>query len=112
MENEEQKVENSMNSENTMDTSFVEEKKKKGVIRIIFNIFFTIVILVILGNAGLAVYNFNQLSNQKEAIVFTDMVEEKTEDKTTKTYAQGLFKIIFEQDSKGEKWTLKPFFLN
>lgn len=112
MENEEQKIENSMNSENTMDTSFVEAKKKKGAIRIIFNIFFTIVILVILGNAGVAVYNFNQLSNQKKAIVFTDMVEEKKDDKTTKTYAQGLFKIIFEQDSKGEKWTLKPFFLD
>lgn len=88
------------------------KKKKRNIVRIFFNIFFTIVIVAILGNAIISVVNFNQLSNEKEPYFFTTVTEEVKDNVTYRYYPQGLFKIIYEQNPENEKWMLKPFFLN
>ena len=108
-----EEIKNKKNEEDTLDHSFEEPKKKRSVGRIIFNILFTIVVLVILGNAALGVYNFNQLTNNKEPLILTNVTKEVTDTETIYDYQQGLFHIVktVNNETNDTSWALKPFFL-
>lgn len=91
-------------------------KKKRNIVKIIFNVILTIFSLVILFNAIVGVVNFSQISNDKDPYIFTEVETTTSEDKITKVYHQGLFNIIVEKNMKNglvasEKWSLKPWFL-
>ncbi len=90
-------------------------KKKKHIFRKIFNVIFTLLVLVILANTILAVLNFNQLANKQDPYIFTEVTEKGTKDdgSTYTVYGQGIYKIVHEiRKNKDESWALKPFFLN
>ncbi|MEG2283784.1 MAG: hypothetical protein RSB99_04060 [Bacilli bacterium] len=97
-----------------LDQSFVEEKHT-SVGRIIFNIIFTILVVIILSNAVIGSINFSRISNNQKPIILTKVIESTKDSKKIKTYNQILFSIV-ETETKtttgiDKTWSLKPFFM-
>ncbi len=100
---EEVKKEQLKNNENST--------KKKGIGRIIIKIVSTIFVLLVLLNTIIGVIGMQNVNDGKEPIWYIDSKEEKSGNKTEKTYNLGLYVIVKTKEGNKLKTVLKPFFL-
>ena len=87
------------------------KKKKRKIGRIIFNIFTSILFVVIVLDAVIGIINMQRINNKEEPIWYLSTKTEETELKTVTEYHLGLYKIVKTDTAKETKTTLKPFFL-
>lgn len=87
-------------------------KKKRSLGRIISNVIFCILFIVILIEAILGFVNMNAIGEGKEPVWCLSQKEEENKNETITTYNLGLYKIVKIENEDKVTTTLKPFFMN
>jgi len=87
------------------------KRKKRKTKRIISDIIFGIIALIIILEAIVGIINMQKLSDGEQPVWYLSAKKEETENKTVEEYNLGLYRIIKTDTKKDSRIVLKPFFL-
>ena len=85
-------------------------KKKKGAIRIVWDIISTLIVLAIIFFAVMGILGVQRVNEDKEPYWYINVDKKTVDNKEITTYNLALFEIVQEKTSTEKKTSLKPFF--
>lgn len=87
------------------------KRKKRKIGRIISNIVFTIIVLIIIFEAVIGIINMKKINDGEEPIWYLNTQKEEEATKIITKYNLGLYRIIKTDTDKDTRIVLKPFFI-
>lgn len=87
------------------------KKKKRKAGRIISNIIFTLIVLVILVEALVGIVNMKKLNDGEEPVWYLSTTKTEEENKVVTEYNLGLYRIVKTDTKIDSRIILKPFFI-
>lgn len=88
------------------------KKKKKGKLgRIIGNLIFTVIVLVIAFEAIVGIVNMKKINEGEEPVWYLSSEKQEEATKVVTKYNLGLYRIVKTDTDKDTRIVLKPFFI-
>lgn len=88
-----------------------EKKKKRRIGRIIGNLIFTILLLVVVFEAVIGIINMQKINEGKEPVWYLSTKKTEEPNKIITEYNLGLYRIVRTETDKDTRIVLKLFFL-